>query len=100
MIISQMKVYFILDTSLKNARLTLQNLNAQNKSIKDQLDNYTIKAPVAGTITAQDIKVGDVVTAGMPILTISNKAVMNLSFINGILLLLICKLDLVYLYGY
>lgn len=66
-----------LSTSLKNARLTLQNLVAQNNSIKDQLANYTIKAPVAGTITAQDIKAGDVVTLGMPVLTISNKDVLE-----------------------
>ncbi|MBQ9313561.1 MAG: efflux RND transporter periplasmic adaptor subunit [Clostridia bacterium] len=62
-----------LNSSLKNARLTLQNLNTQYASIKDQLDNYTIKAPLSGTITAQSITNGDMIAAGTPILTISNK---------------------------
>ena len=66
-----------LNTSLTNAKLTLQNLNSQNNSIKDQLDNYIIKAPITGTITAQNVKVGDVVTVGMPVLTISNKDILE-----------------------
>ena len=66
-----------LNTSLTNARLTLQNLSTQNNSIKNQLDNYTIKAPISGTITTQGVKVGDVVTGGMPILTISNKDILE-----------------------
>lgn len=66
-----------LSTSLKNARLTLQNLIAQNNSIKDQLDNYVIKAPIAGTITSQDIKDGDMVASGTPVLTISNKDILE-----------------------
>ena len=66
-----------LATSLKNARLNLQNLNAQYGSVKDQLEHYTIKAPVSGTITSQEIKEGDMVTLGAPILTISNKDVLE-----------------------
>ena len=64
-----------LNTSLKNAQLNLQNLNTQYSSLNDQINHYTIKAPIAGTITAQTIEVGDVVTAGTPVLTISNKDV-------------------------
>lgn len=62
-----------LNVSLENATLNLKNLNTQYSSIMDQLDNYTIKAPISGTITAQSLKVGDMVTSGMVISTISNK---------------------------
>lgn len=64
-----------LNTSLENAKLTLKNLNTQYNSIKDQLDNYTIKSPISGTITAQSISVGDMVGAGTVLSTISNKDV-------------------------
>lgn len=64
-----------LTVSLKNARLTLQNLKLQSDSMDEQLSNYTIKAPVSGTITAQSIEVGDMVAIGSPVLTISNKDV-------------------------
>lgn len=66
-----------LNTSLKNANLTLQNLNTQQSSIKDQLDNYSIKAPVSGTITLSNVKVGDIVATGTPIITISNKDILE-----------------------
>lgn len=64
-------------TSLDNSNLTLKNLNTQYNSIKDQLDNYTIKAPITGTITAQNLSVGDMVAAGSVLSTISNKDVLE-----------------------
>lgn len=66
-----------LKISLENARLTLENLNTQYNSIKDQLDNYTITAPISGTITAQNLSVGDMVAAGTLLTTISNKDVLE-----------------------
>lgn len=62
-----------LQISLQNARLTLQNLNSQYDLVKDQLDNYTITSPIDGTITSQNLEVGDGVAQGMVLLTVSNK---------------------------
>lgn len=62
-----------LQTSLKNARLNLQNLNSQYDLVKDQLDNYTITSPIDGTITAQSLEVGDMIAQGTVLSTISNK---------------------------
>lgn len=62
-----------LQTSLQNAKLTLQNLNSQYDLVKDQLDNYTITSPIDGTITAQTLEVGDMVAQGTVLSTISNK---------------------------
>ena len=64
-----------LKDNLKNAKLSLDNLNAQYRSVKEQLEHYVLKAPVSGTITSQTIEVGDVVTTGTPVITISNKDV-------------------------
>ncbi len=64
-------------TSLENANLNLKNLNAQYNSIKDQLDDYTIRAPISGTITLQPVNVGDMVVAGTVLSTISNKDVLE-----------------------
>lgn len=64
-----------LNTSLENANLNLKNLNTQYNSIKDQLDNYTIKAPISGTITAQNLAIGDMVAAGTVLSTVSNEEV-------------------------
>lgn len=66
-----------LNTSLANAELTLKNLNTQYSSVKDQYDNYTIKAPIDGVITAQSLEVGDVVAMGNVLSTISNKDVLE-----------------------
>lgn len=62
-----------LQTSLQNAKLTLQNLNSQYDLVKDQLDNYTITSPIDGTITAQTLEVGDMIAQGTVLSTISNK---------------------------
>lgn len=61
-----------LNTSLENANLTLKNLKTQYSSVVDMLDNYTIKAPISGVITAQSLSVGDIVSAGTILTTISN----------------------------
>lgn len=64
-----------LNTSLKNANLSLQSLTTQYASIQDQLDYYVIKAPMSGTITNQTMKVGDMIAAGMSVATIANQDV-------------------------
>lgn len=64
-----------LNTSLENANLTLKNLKSQYASVLDMLDNYTIKAPISGVITSQNLSVGDMVAAGTILTTISNNDV-------------------------
>lgn len=61
-----------LNTSLENANLTLKNLKLQYASVIDMLENYTIKAPISGVITSQNLSTGDMVTAGTILSTISN----------------------------
>lgn len=64
-----------LNTSLENANLTLKNLKSQYSSVIDMLDNYTIKAPISGVITAQSLDVGDMIPAGTILTTVSNSDV-------------------------
>ena len=64
-----------LNTNLENANLTLKNLKSQYSSVIDMLDNYTIKAPISGVITAQSLDVGDMVPAGTILTTVSNSDV-------------------------
>ncbi|MDD3164499.1 MAG: HlyD family efflux transporter periplasmic adaptor subunit [Oscillospiraceae bacterium] len=49
--------------SVRNAEISLQNQ-------KDQLDNYTITSPIAGTIVDKGYKVGDTVESGKSLCTI------------------------------
>ena len=58
--------------SLKTTNVSLQNAYDQLKYANDKLEDYTITAPISGTITAQTIKIGDVVAAGSLITTVSN----------------------------
>ncbi len=62
-----------LSSNLQTINLNIQNLNTQLSYSQDKLEDYTIKAPIDGTITAQSIKVGDIVSPGTLISTISNK---------------------------
>ena len=55
------------------AAINLQNLYNQLSYAKEKLDEYTIYAPIDGTITMQSVKIGDVVSPGTIISTISNK---------------------------
>lgn len=66
-----------LNLSLNNANLTLQNLNSQYAAVKEQLDNYSVRAPISGTITSQSLSVGDMVAAGMVLTTVSNKDILE-----------------------
>lgn len=60
-------------TSAQTAALNLQNLYDQLEYANDKLKDYTISSPIDGIITAQNVKVGDNVSAGMLVSTISNK---------------------------
>ena len=48
-----------IDAQIENARLSIQNAELALQSAQDQLDNYTIKAPISGTIIEKNYKVGD-----------------------------------------
>ena len=58
--------------NLKTTNVSLQNAYDQLSYAKDKLKDYTITAPITGTITAQSVKVGDIVAAGTLITTVSN----------------------------
>lgn len=62
-----------LEASLQNTNLTLENLNNQLSLLKEQQKNYLISSPINGTITKQDVEVGDIVPAGTVLTTISDK---------------------------
>lgn len=48
-----------LQTSLKNSRLSLSDSNLNLQNLYDQLDDYTIKAPISGTVISKTTKAGD-----------------------------------------
>ncbi len=60
-------------TSAQTTALSLQNMYDQLAYANDKLKDYTISAPIDGVITAQNVKVGDNVSTGMLVSTISNK---------------------------
>lgn len=61
-----------ISANLQTATVSLQNAYEQLAYAKDKLEDYTIVAPISGTITAQSIKIGDIVSAGTLITTVSN----------------------------
>lgn len=58
--------------NLQATNVSIQNAYDQLSYAKDKLEDYTITAPISGTITAQTIKVGDLVAAGTLLTTVSN----------------------------
>ena len=66
-----------LTTSAQTTALNLQNLYDQLSYAEDKLDDYKVIAPINGIITAQTMKVGDMVTLGTLLSTISNKEEME-----------------------
>ncbi len=48
-----------LDNSLRNAALSLENSRINYEKATDNLDNYTVKAPIAGTVVTKNYKAGD-----------------------------------------
>ena len=59
--------------------------------MKDNLKDYTVSAPIKGTITVQNVEVGDLVAAGTFLTSIANKDVME--FVVPIDELDIAKID-------
>lgn len=49
------------ETSLENASISLQNAQLSLQNAQDALDNYTITAPISGTVIEKNFKVGDTI---------------------------------------
>lgn len=49
---------------LKSARLQLDDALLQREKVYDQLEDYTIKAPISGTVVAKNKKAGDKIEGG------------------------------------
>ena len=49
------------ETSLENASLSLQNAQLSLQNAQDALDNYTITAPISGTVIEKNFKAGDTI---------------------------------------
>lgn len=61
-----------LAANAQSSTISLQNMYQQLQYSQDKLEDYAISASIDGTITAQSIKVGDWVSTGNLISTISN----------------------------
>lgn len=61
-----------LNANVQSSAISVQNLNQQLQHSKSKLEDYAISASIDGTITAQNIKVGDWVSAGTLISNVSN----------------------------
>lgn len=61
-----------LAANAQSSAISLQNMYQQLQYSQDKLEDYAISASIDGTITAQNIKVGDWVSAGNLISTVSN----------------------------
>ncbi len=48
-----------MEDQVKNASIALENAKLSLKTAQDMLDNYQIKAPIAGTVTQKDLSAGD-----------------------------------------
>lgn len=49
------------ETSLENASISLQNAQLSLQNAQDALENYTITAPISGTIIEKNFKAGDTI---------------------------------------
>ena len=61
-----------LTANAQTSAISVQNLSDQLEYSQSKLEDYAISASIDGTITAQNIKVGDWVTAGTLISNVSN----------------------------
>jgi HlyD family secretion protein len=59
-----------LEDQIQSAKDQLSNANLSMESTQDQLDNYTITSPIAGTIVDKEYKAGDKVESGTTLCTI------------------------------
>lgn len=61
-----------LTTSAQSSSVSLQNMQNQLEYSQSKLEDYAISATIDGVITSQTVKVGDWVTAGSLVTTVSN----------------------------
>lgn len=61
-----------LNANAQSSAISVQNISEQLAYSQSKLDDYAISASLDGTITAQNIKVGDWVSSGTLISTVSN----------------------------
>jgi HlyD family secretion protein len=59
-----------LSNDLQSAQDNLRSAELSMQNTQDQLDNYTIKSPIAGTIIDKEYKAGDTVESGKTLCTI------------------------------
>ena len=59
-----------LENSLQNAKDSLRNAELSMENTQNQLDNYTIKSPIEGTIVDKQYKAGDTIEGGKTLCTI------------------------------
>jgi len=52
------------NNQVRNADISLQEAYLQREKLYDQLDNYTIKAPISGTVVRKNKKAGDKIEGG------------------------------------
>ena len=66
------------ETSIRSAELNLEKSQLSYNNMQKSLSNLNVSAPVYGTITELNVKVGDNVASGQKIGTIRNTSVMSL----------------------
>jgi HlyD family secretion protein len=59
-----------IDKQIQAASEALRNAQLSMQSTRDQLDNYTIKSPISGTIVDKQVKAGDTISGGKLLCTI------------------------------
>lgn len=59
-----------LENSMQNAKDSLRNAELSMENTQNQLDNYTIKSPITGTIVDKQYKTGDTIEGGKTLCTI------------------------------
>ena len=59
-----------LENSIQTAQDSLRNAEISMDSTQNQLDNYTITSPIAGTVVDKQYKAGDTVESGKTLCTI------------------------------
>lgn len=52
------------DSQVRNADISLQEAYLQREKLYDQLENYTIKSPISGTVVRKNKKAGDKLESG------------------------------------
>lgn len=57
---------------LDMARADLRQAQAAYEEVQSYLDDSTVKAPMAGIITSKSVEKGEIVSSGMPLVTITN----------------------------